>query len=282
MVLNYTGASKTVTLKEALAYTIATTDKVYILAENSLKSTVANRQLDVTATGAAGLDWANVENPTTAVDLSGTDIQLVDTASTVTDGLVATDIVSDGTAIDTTAGAVDNVTLTDTVTAYTGNTPQTADNDTKLTALSGTDGKALISTDAQDLSGTLDVNTKTLTAGSVDTTVIAAGAILETKFNTGAISARAIETDAIGASELSATAVTEIVNGVFAHVMAELAAIPSATPTLEEAIMIKFMALRNKQTGTAAAQTIANDAGATIATAVLSDAAGTTTKEEYS
>ncbi len=85
MVLTYTGATKTVVLKEALAFTIAATDKVYILAENSLKSTVANRQLDVTATGAAGMDWANIENPTTAVDLSGTDIQLVDTTTTNTD-----------------------------------------------------------------------------------------------------------------------------------------------------------------------------------------------------
>lgn len=85
MVLDYVGATKTITLKEALAFTIAATDKVYILAENSLKSTVANRQLDVTATGAAGIDWGNVENPTTAVDLSATDIQLCDTTTTNTD-----------------------------------------------------------------------------------------------------------------------------------------------------------------------------------------------------
>lgn len=47
--------------------------------------TVAGRSLDVTATGAAGIDWGNVENPTTAVDLSGTDIQLCDTVTTNTD-----------------------------------------------------------------------------------------------------------------------------------------------------------------------------------------------------
>lgn len=49
-----------------------------------LAPTVAARTLDVTATGAAGIDWGNVENPTTAVDLSATDIQLVDTATAVT------------------------------------------------------------------------------------------------------------------------------------------------------------------------------------------------------
>ncbi len=34
--------------------------------------TTTGRSLDVTATGAAGIDWANVENPTTSLNLSGT------------------------------------------------------------------------------------------------------------------------------------------------------------------------------------------------------------------
>lgn len=51
----------------------------------TLRPTTAGRKLDVTATGAAGIDWANVENPTTAVDLSATDIQLCDTVTTNTD-----------------------------------------------------------------------------------------------------------------------------------------------------------------------------------------------------
>lgn len=49
-----------------------------------LSSTTESRTLDVTSTGAAGVDWANVENPTTAVDLSATDIQLCDTVTTLT------------------------------------------------------------------------------------------------------------------------------------------------------------------------------------------------------
>ena len=81
----YTGATKTVTLKyDPAIFTMAATDKVYILAENSLKTTAQNRQLDVTATGAAGIDWANIENPLTVVDLAGTDINLVDTVTTYT------------------------------------------------------------------------------------------------------------------------------------------------------------------------------------------------------
>ncbi len=50
-----------------------------------LKPVTAGRDLDVTATGAAGIDWGNIENPTTVVDLAGTDINLVDTVTTNTD-----------------------------------------------------------------------------------------------------------------------------------------------------------------------------------------------------
>lgn len=41
---------------------------------SALRPTTAGRTLDVTATGAAGVDWANVENPSTSVNLSGTSI----------------------------------------------------------------------------------------------------------------------------------------------------------------------------------------------------------------
>ena len=43
-----------------------------------LAPTTASRTLDVTATGAAGIDWGNVENQDTAVDLSATVIDLCD------------------------------------------------------------------------------------------------------------------------------------------------------------------------------------------------------------
>jgi len=55
-----------------------------------LRPTTAGRKLDVEAGGCAGIDWANVANPTTAVDLSETDIQLCDTVTTNTD-MVGTD-----------------------------------------------------------------------------------------------------------------------------------------------------------------------------------------------
>jgi len=51
----YTGATKTVTLKyDPDVFTMEATDKVYILAENALKSTLVNRQLNVAADGDIG------------------------------------------------------------------------------------------------------------------------------------------------------------------------------------------------------------------------------------
>lgn len=41
-----------------------------------LAPTTPGNSLDVTATGGAGIDWANVENPTTAVNLSATNIDV--------------------------------------------------------------------------------------------------------------------------------------------------------------------------------------------------------------
>jgi hypothetical protein len=64
--------------------------------------TTEGNTLDVTSTGAGGIDWGNIENKTTANDLSGTDIQLCDT-----------------------------------ITTYTGNTKQTGDNYARLGAPAG-------------------------------------------------------------------------------------------------------------------------------------------------
>ena len=50
---------------------------------NSLNDTKVPQTLNLTASGNIGVDWANVENPTTALNLSQTDIQ---TAASVTDG----------------------------------------------------------------------------------------------------------------------------------------------------------------------------------------------------
>ena len=55
-----------------------------------LKPVTGGNDLDVTATGAAGMDWGNIENQGTTVDLSATDLQLVDTVTTLTGHTVQT------------------------------------------------------------------------------------------------------------------------------------------------------------------------------------------------
>lgn len=58
--------------------------------DDLVRSTTPANTLDVTATGAAGIDWGNVENQGTSVDLSATAINLADTATTVTNGVTVT------------------------------------------------------------------------------------------------------------------------------------------------------------------------------------------------
>ncbi len=59
---------------------------------NLRSTTVGQNEVDVTATGAVGIDWNNIENPTTAQNLSGTNIdvdQIVASVSGNVDGSVA-------------------------------------------------------------------------------------------------------------------------------------------------------------------------------------------------
>ena len=75
---------------------------------NSLNDTKIPQTLNLTASGNIGIDWANVENPTTAVDLSGTDIQLCDTVTTNTD-MRGTDSAATATNLATVDTVVDAI-----------------------------------------------------------------------------------------------------------------------------------------------------------------------------
>lgn len=83
-------------------------------------------------------------------------------------------------------------------------------------------------------------------------------------------------------NNISASDVLTQVNAALNTAMSELGvAAPSATPTLRTAVMLLYMALRNRTTTTASAQTIQNDAGTTIATAALADDGTTFSKAEF-
>jgi len=56
---------------------------------------------------------------------------------------------------------------------------------------------------------------------------------------------------------------------------------PAATPTVEEALMLPYMAMRNKTTQTASRVNLFNNAGTEITSAVVSDDATTFTRDEF-
>lgn len=60
---------------DSLSVVGKTLGKFSLANRSALRPTTADRTLDVTAGGAAGVDWANVEGPTTAVTLSGTTVK---------------------------------------------------------------------------------------------------------------------------------------------------------------------------------------------------------------
>lgn len=64
--------------------------------------------------------------------------------------------------------------------------------------------------------------------------------------------------------------------------LAELSGVPPAAPTIGQALMFLYMALRNQIIVTAAQQKISNDAGSTIGTSVLSDDGVTFTRGKFS
>ena len=74
-----------------------------------LKPTTAGRDFDVSVGGEGGVDWANVGSPTTAVDLSGTDIQLADTTTAVTNDVGITAAAVDLVWDEVLTGATHNV-----------------------------------------------------------------------------------------------------------------------------------------------------------------------------
>lgn len=109
----------------------------------TLRPTTAGRKLDVASTGEAGLDFDNIKDASGAHTLTNI---TVPTVTTNTD-MVGTDDAATATNLATHDGKLDTAQ---------------ADLDT----ITGTGG-VLIGTDAMDRSGTLDVNTKTITDGII-------------------------------------------------------------------------------------------------------------------
>lgn len=156
----------------------------------------------------------------------------------------------------------------------------------------------------------LQVHADEITNNLITTAAINDGAITAAKLAADCITAAKIAADAITAAKLAADVATEINSAVLAILgtpagaslaadlvviddfvdalesrlpatMAELTGVPSATPTLVEALMLPFMALRNKVTSTSTQQKFHKDDGTVIATAALSDDGTTFERGEF-
>lgn len=79
-------------------------DNLDVAVSTRVAPTVAGRTLAVNATGQAGLDWANISGPTTAVNLSGTTINTATAIATLI-GAPVTSVSGDIAAVQTKLGA---------------------------------------------------------------------------------------------------------------------------------------------------------------------------------
>lgn len=123
-----------------------------------------------------------------------------------------------------------------------------------LNAVVGSDAKALISTDAQDLSASLDVNTKSFDA------------------------------NAINSSALATSAVNEIVNAIFAKVISEPGSVPAlGTDDFESVIEWLAAYFLHSLEQTATIHRVKNAAGSgNLGTATISDDGTKFTRGKYS
>ena len=86
--------------------------------------------------------------------------------------------------------------------------------------------------------------------------------------------------NALGAAA-AASVKTQIDTSLGSDVIPELSGVPSSTPTMKTALMILFMALRNKRTTNATSVNIYNASGALITSAVQSDNGIVHVKENF-
>ena len=304
LISNYTGATKTITLRyDPGIFTMAATDKVYILADNSLKALTANKQLNITAFGNTGIDWGNVENPATAVDLSATDIQLCDT-TTVNSDMRGTDNAATAAALTTHDGKLDTVdtvvdgiqtdldnatdglgalkalidtidTVVDAIKAVTDNLPDSG----ALTTI-GTDTARLTAVRAAILTDWID-------GGRLDLLLDAIKAVTDVIPNSGALTdidtgVNNLETrvpDTISLANIN----SEVDDVLSTDATTELASIPTTTSDLRKMVQFIFEYFRNKRTVTATTETLfKEDASTSLGTSTISDDGTTFTHGELS
>ncbi len=164
----------------------------------------------------------------------------------------------------------------------------TANLDTQLAAKATASALTTAQTDLTTLIGRLTSARAgyldNLSAGAVAlaTTATAIKAVTDLLPNAGALSSLATAAAVAALNNVSTAQVLAQMNAALDAAITELAADPGTTPTTRTALMLLYMNLRNAGTTTATAQTIKNNAGATILTKALSDDGTTFTAAKVS
>lgn len=233
------------------------------------------------------VNWANVTAPTTAVDLSGTDIQLVDTCSANTDmrgtdnaalasvlGALA-DAAADGdpTAADTLMQYIKQ--LVNVLVGATGVVTYPAEsapgNNVSFAEILRAVYNDTVGLNGDAMRGTNGANTVVPDAAGVAPTAIE----IRQEMDTNSVDLDQIQADIGALNNIDSADVLTQVNAALDTAISELGvAVPTATPTLRTGLMLMYMALRNRtvvQTSGTDALEIHNDAGTLITKKLLTD-----------
>lgn len=230
-----------------------------------LGPTTAGRTLDVSAGGEAGVDWANVGSPTTAVDLSGTTIKT--TQKVDVDTIKTNPVVNAGTIT-----FPSNATLAST-TNITAGTITTATNVTTVNGLANnTVTAAALAADAvTEIQGAILSDATPFAGANIDATVSSRAAAATALSTATWTNGRAANLDNLDAAISTRSTVTtgqvnaEVVDALATDTYAEPGqGAPAATTTLAAKINYLYKFLRNKMTSTATEISLYNDAGNTV------------------
>jgi hypothetical protein len=215
-----------------------------IEARSALRPTVAARTLDVSAAGEAGVDWANVGSPTTALNLSGTTVATSQVVASVT-------------------GAVGSVTAGVTVTTNNDKTGYALSAGGVTAVQSGLATSSALATVQAD---TDDIQTRlpaALVSGRMDSSVgaMAANTLTASALATDAVTE--IQTGLATPTNITAGTITNVttVNGLAANVITAASMAADASAEIADAVWDELIAGHLGAGSTGAALNSAGSAG---------------------
>lgn len=235
--------------------------------------TVSGRSLDVTTTGEAGIDWANVGAPTTALALTGTTIattQKVDIETIKTNPVVNAGTVT----FPTTATLASTTNLTaGTITTVSGNVNGSVGSVTGAVG-SVTGAVGSVTGAVGSVTGAVGSVTGNVGGNVVGTVASVVGAVGSVTGAVGSV------TGNIGGNVVGSVAT---VTDITTTAQAELSAPPASNAAPLAKLNWLFILAKNKLTQTSTTQLVkANDGSTTVGTSTVSDDGTTATRGVFS